>query len=237
MMRVLSIRRRVLQKILVFGLVVMALNFLTLRYFVAADVDTADLAHLQGHSIAIDPGHGGIDGGANGNGLTEKEITLAIALKLREILQTNGAQVIMTRDCDKDYYTRGKGGKRNDLMTRTDMINTSGVELFVSIHCNAIKDERLKGAQVFYGKTESKALAEVAQLALKGFPPGNKRQVKQDNDIIMLKATTVPGILVETGYITNRIEAALLADSAYQQKLAEQIARALAYHFSQNVGR
>lgn len=236
-MRVLSVRRRVLQKIVLFSLVVMALNLLTLRYFSSDDINNAELATLIGHVIAIDPGHGGIDGGANGNGLTEKDITLAIALKLADILQQNGAQIIMTRDCDKDYYTRGKGGKRNDLMKRAEIINNSGAEWFVSIHCNAIRDASLYGAQVFYGKEDSKGFAEVAQRALKSFPPGNKRLAKQDNDIIMLKATTVPGILVETGYITNRKEAALLADSAYQQKLAEQIAKALAYHLSQNVGR
>lgn len=236
-MRVLAVRRRVLQKIVLFSLVVMALNLLTLRYFSSEDIDNAELANLIGHVIAIDPGHGGIDGGANGNGLTEKEITLAIALQLADILQQNGAQVIMTRDCDKDYYTRGKGGKRNDLMKRAEIINKSGAEWFVSIHCNAIRDASLHGAQVFYGKEESKGLAEAAQRALKSFPPGNKRLAKQDNDIIMLKATTVPGILVETGYITNQKEALLLADNAYQKKLAEQIAKALAYHLSQNVGR
>ncbi|MPN64719.1 Germination-specific N-acetylmuramoyl-L-alanine amidase [bioreactor metagenome] len=122
-------------------------------------------------------------------------------------------------------------------MKRTEIINTSGASLFVSIHCNAIRDERQKGAQVFYGNADNKGLAEPAQRALKSFPQGNRRQAKQDNDIIMLKATTVPGILVETGYITNKPESALLADASYQQKLAEQIAKALAYHLSQNVAR
>lgn len=236
-MRVISIRRRVLQKIVVFSIVVVALNLLTLRYLVTDDIDTVDLAHLSGHIVAIDPGHGGIDGGANGNGLAEKEITLAISAKLAGILQANGAQVVMTRENDTDYYTRGKGGKRNDLMKRVEIINSSEAQLFVSIHCNAIRDPRLSGAQVFYGKAENKTLAEVMQRALKAFPPGNRRQAKQDSNIIMLKATSIPGVLVETGYITNHEEAMRLADSSYQQKLAEQIAKSLAYHFSQNVGR
>ncbi|MGI6091756.1 MAG: cell wall hydrolase [Veillonellaceae bacterium] len=236
-MRILSVRRKVLQKIVVFSIVVVAINLLTLQYFVSEDIDSTDLSSLAGKVIALDPGHGGIDSGAKGNGLSEKDITLAIALKLADILKANGAQVIMTREGDNDYYTRGKGGKRNDLLKRAEIINTSGAQLFVSVHCNAIRDERQKGAQIFYGNQDNKGLAEIAQLALKGFPPGNRRQAKQDNDIVLLKATTIPGILVETGYITNKTEANLLADSSYQQKLANQIAKALAYHFSQNAAR
>lgn len=236
-MRIISIRRRVLQKVVVFSIVVMAINLLTLRYFVTDDFDSTDLSSLTGQVIALDPGHGGIDSGAKSNGMEEKDITLAISLKLADILKANGAQVVMTREGDNDYYTRGKGGKRNDLMKRTEIINASGARLFVSIHCNAIRDERQKGAQVFYGNADNKGLAEIAQRALKTFPPGNRRQAKQDNDIILLNATTVPGILVETGYITNKIEAGLLADTSYQQKLADQIAKALAYHLSQNVER
>lgn len=236
-MRVFSMKRRVLQRIVLFSIVVVALNLLTFRYLVLDDIDSVDLNNLSGHIVAIDPGHGGIDGGANGNGVVEKEITLAISAKLCEILQANGAQVVMTRDSDIDYYTRGKGGKRNDLLKRVEIINNSGAQLFVSIHCNAIRDARQSGSQVFYGQAENKMLAEVAQKSLKSYPPGNRRQAKLDKDIIILKAAGIPGILVETGYLTNSNEAAQLADISYQQKLAEQIAKSLAYHFSQNVGR
>jgi len=236
-MRVFSVKRRVLQRIVLFSIVVVALNLLTFRYLVLDDIDSVDLNNLSGHIVAIDPGHGGIDSGANGNGVVEKEITLAISAKLCEILQANGAQVVMTRDSDIDYYTRGKGGKRNDLLKRVDIINNSGAQLFVSIHCNAIRDARQSGSQVFYGQAENKMLAEVAQKSLKSYPPGNRRQAKLDKDIIILKAAGIPGILVETGYLTNSNEAAQLADISYQQKLAEQIAKSLAYHFSQNVGR
>lgn len=236
-MRVITISRRVLKKIVVFSLVVISLNLLTLRYFVNDDLAGVDIATVAGQIIAIDPGHGGIDSGANGNGFAEKDITMAISLKLADILKANGAQIVMTREGDNDYYTRGKGGKRNDLLKRCEIINSSGANLFVSIHCNAIRDQRVQGAQVFYAKNEDKILAETVQRSLKNFPPGNRRQAKQDNDIILLKATAIPGVLIETGYITNKNEAALLADSVYQQKLAEQIAKALAYHISQNVAR
>jgi N-acetylmuramoyl-L-alanine amidase len=224
---------------MVCSIAVIVLNLLAIRYLVMDEIEKADLSSLAGHVVAIDPGHGGIDNGAVANRLVEKEITLPIALKLSKILSDHGATVIMTRDSDVDYYTRGKGGKRNDLMRRAEIIDNSGAEVFVSIHCNAINMPNLSGAQVFYHPklAENKILAEIMQQALKDFPPGNKRQAKQDLHILILNAIIKPGVLIETGYLTNKEEAGLLADSQYQQKLAGQIAKALAYHFSQKVGR
>lgn len=237
--RIVTISRRVLARVAMFSVALMAINVLTLRYLVFDDIENADMSKLAGQVIVIDPGHGGIDSGASGNGLIEKNITLAVAQKVAGLLEANGAKVLMTRTEDVDFYTRGKGGKRNDLMTRVDFINQSGARTFISIHCNAIRDARLSGAQAFYhpGKEENKMLAETMQRALKNFPPGNRRQAKKDLDIIVLNATNIPGVLVEIGYLTNKREADMLADETYQQNLAEHIAKALAYHFSQNVGR
>lgn len=205
---------------------------------VAAD-DTVDLSILNGRHIAIDPGHGGIDGGASGNGVTEKKVNLSIALKLADVLKANGTQVTLTREDDIDYYTKGKGGKRSDLTKRVDIINQSGADFFVSIHVNSIRGGSLTGAQVFYGGKypSSKILAENVQLYLKNFPPGNKRQAKQDMDIIVLNATDIPGVLVETGFLSNKGEAAKLLNTEYQQNMANHIAKALAYHLTQNVAR
>lgn len=238
-MRILAVRRQRLLSALVFSIAVVVLNLLTLRYLVMDDIEKANLAVLNGKIVAIDAGHGGIDDGAKWNGLNEKSINLAIATKLADILAANGATTVLTREGDIDYYTRGKGGKRNDLLKRAEIIDSSGANLFVSIHCNAIKGANWSGAQVFYNPKleENKQLAETMQHALKTFPPGNKRQVKQDSDIIVLKSVNVPGVLVEVGFISNPTEAANLNNDAYQQKLAEYIAKALAYHFSQNVGR
>jgi N-acetylmuramoyl-L-alanine amidase len=223
----------------VFSIAVVVLNLLTLRYLVVDDIENANLSVLAGKTIAIDAGHGGIDDGAKWNGLDEKNINLAIAVKLASILSDNGASPILTREGDVDYYTKGKGGKRNDLLKRAEIIESSGANVFVSIHCNAIKGANWSGAQVFYHPKleENKILAERMQYALKNFPPGNKRQIKQDSDIILLKSVSVPGVLVEAGFISNPEEAARLNTEAYQQKLAEYIAKALAYHLSQNVGR
>lgn len=239
-MWVVSLRRRSLKLLAVIGaLAAVAVNLLTAPFPGADDIAGASLGSLAGRVVVLDPGHGGVDSGAKYHGLTEKDITLAIALKLAATLRANGATVVFTRETDVDYYTRGKGGKRSDLVRRVEMIDRAEAAVFVSIHTNAIRGGRWSGAEVYYNPklAENRLLAETVQQALRDFPPGNKRQAKQDSDIIVLKDTSVPGVLVEAGFLSNPREAAMLADDAYQEKLALQIARALAYHFSHNVAR
>lgn len=235
-MRLILIRKRRLQMLVMFSIAIVVLNLLSLRYFAKEDMQNVDMSVLTGHSIVIDPGHGGIDSGASRNNVIEKEITLAISKKLADVLQSHGAIVTFTRDSDIDYYTRGKGGKRKDLLTRISMMGSSGAEMFISVHCNAYSDASLSGSQVFYSPNfaQNKLLAERLQQALVDFPPGNKRQVKEDKHILILNDTKMPGVLIETGYLTNHKEAVLLSDNTYQQKLVEQIAKGLAYHISRN---
>lgn len=238
-MQIITISRRWLRVAAMFSIAAVALNFLTLQYLAVGLIDEADLNLLATRKIIIDPGHGGIDDGASGNGIVEKEVNLAIALKIRDVLSSHGANVQLTREGDIDYYTKGKGGKRNDLLRRIEMINASGAEVFISVHVNSIRGTVRPGAQVFYSPKlpESKKIAEALQQALKEFPPGNKRLPQEDKDILVLNAPSVPGILLEAGFLSNSKEAINLRDASYQQKMAEMIAKGLAYHFSQNVGR
>lgn len=203
------------------------------------DINSVDLAVLGGKIIAVDPGHGGVDGGARRNGIEEKDITLSLALKVGELLKANGATVVYTRDSDIDYYTKGKGGKRNDLLKRVQIVNNSGANLFISIHVNAINGAKWSGAETYYNAKlpENKLLAETLQSVLQQFPTGNKRQMKQDSDILVLKDITIPGVLIEAGFLSNPQEALLLRDNAYQQRMAEAIVKAVAYHLSVNVAR
>ena len=202
----------------------------------APDIEGADLKALDGKIVAIDPGHGGIDDGAKRHGYEEKDINLKIASKLAAILRLNGALPVLTRESDLDYYTRGAGGKRNDLLRRSEIIQASGADVFVSIHCNAVQGSAWSGAQVFYNAKlpENKFLAETIQQALKKFPPGNKRQAKEDSKILLLKSLNIPGVLIETGFLSNKKEAGFLAEEEYQEELAKFVAKGLAYHFRHN---
>ena len=238
-MRLFLIRNSSLQIITMFSIAVVVLNFLSIGPVVNEDIENVDLSVLSGHCIAIDPGHGGIDDGASANHVIEKEITLAISKKLGELLEKHGATVVFTRDSDIDYYTRGKGGKRNDLLKRIQIIENSGAEVFISIHCNAFRSVKLSGAQVFYSPrfAENKILAQRLQQVIKEILPDNKRLAKEDVAILILNGIKTPGIMIETGYVTNQHEAILLADQVYQEKLVNCIAKGLAYHFSANVAR
>ena len=149
-MRLIFIRKHNLQMLAMLSIAVVVLNFMSIRYFAKEDMQNVDMSVLAGHNFIIDPGHGGIDSGANTNNVIEKEITLAISKKLADVLQSHGANVTFTRESDIDYYTRGKGGKRKDLLTRIEMMGSSGAEMFISIHCNAYSDASLSGSQVFY---------------------------------------------------------------------------------------
>lgn len=239
-MQVVRLRWRSMKLIGIFGLIAtLSLGIFIPDYPAMSDIENANLAVLSGKVIAIDPGHGGIDGGAKYGAIEEKNITLALALKLGKTLRANGAKIVFTRETDIDYYTRGKGGKRNDLLKRVEMINASGAAIFVSVHVNAIKGARWSGAEVYYNpkRPENRQLAEILQRVLQLFPAGNKRQARQDSDILVLKDTNVPGVLIEAGFLSNPQEAALLVDEAYQQRMAEHIVKALAYYFSRNVAR
>jgi N-acetylmuramoyl-L-alanine amidase len=193
---------------------------------------------LAGKAITIDPGHGGIDGGAESAlGDFEKEITLQIGIKLAEKLRAAGANVLLTREDDVDYYIRGKGGKRTDLDKRIEIAAEHQAMLFLSIHANAIKGSRWSGAQVFYHpqSEEGKLLASTIQQYLANFPPGNKRKEKADN-FYLLRKNTMPSTIVEVGFLSNSEEAERLKDEAYQDKLAEAILRGMVHYLVLKTG-
>ncbi|MDR1702259.1 MAG: N-acetylmuramoyl-L-alanine amidase [Sporomusaceae bacterium] len=256
-MRILSIKRRAV-KVVFFLVALAALQIVFFEFFLKSgkvaevqdlahieraalsqtslNFENVDLKYLSGRVIAIDPGHGGVDNGAGAFGRKEKDLNLKIAVKLAAELRQNNATVILTRAEDLDYYTRGKGGKRNDLLKRSEIIETSGAEVFVSIHCNSTYNSSWVGAQVFYNAAvaENRELAEIIQQSLKNFPVGNKRQAKQDSNIFLLKSTKVPGVLVEAGFMSNRKEARSLSEEEYQKSIAASIVKALAYYFGRN---
>jgi len=185
---------------------------------------------LAGRVIVLDPGHGGVDRGAvSKSGVVEKEVTLKIALHLRDYLQEAGALVIMTREKDTDLADSSVRGlsrrKTQDLMRRVRIVKESGADALISIHLNAIPSPRWKGAQTFYhpGNEENKKLASFIQAELIRTLENTKRLPKQSGDIFILKASPVPAAMVEVGFLSNPEEAARLGDEKYQKKLAAAI--------------
>ena len=121
--------------------------------------------------VVIDAGHGGNDPGkVSKDGIMEKDVNLAIALKLKQRLEGKGIKVILTRDSDICLAETGATNKKkSDMINRMELVNGSGADLLISIHQNSYKDTNVKGAQVFYysGSDESRKLAEGIQTEIK----------------------------------------------------------------------
>lgn len=213
--------------------------------------------------VVIDAGHGGKDVGAVGvNGVREKDVNLAVALKLGKLIKENlkDVKVVYTRDDDTfvELYKRGK------------IANESGGKLFISIHCNSTpkKPTDANGFEVYLlrpGRTkEAIAIAErensviqyeenperyeqltdenfilvsmahssymkysekFAELLNRQFSNDlslSSRGVKQAGFFVLVGAS-MPSVLIETGFLSNKSDAAYLKTSKGQQKYAESI--------------
>lgn len=183
---------------------------------------------LSGKVIALDPGHGGKDGGAvSRDGVIEKHVNLAVSLHLRDYLQQGGALVVMTREEDKDLADpEAKRRKTQDLHRRAALVNSSKADMLISIHMNSVPSSRWYGAQTFYNPhtvPESKVLATLIQDEIKANMQNTTREVNTITAPYLLKTAKMPAALVEVGFLSHPAEAKLLADELYQKKMAEAI--------------
>lgn len=175
--------------------------------------------------IVVDAGHGGADPGKVGiNQAEEKTLNLAIALRLKRLLESEGIEVVLTREDDSGLYSEGaKNKKAEDMRKRCGIINEAMPAFTVSIHQNSYSKEYVKGAQVFYyGKSkEGRELAELLQASLiQRLDPENHRTAKANENYYLLKRTPTPTVIVECGFLSNSREAELLATEEYQEKVA-----------------
>ncbi len=186
---------------------------------------------LAGLLIAVDPGHGGYDGGArcHDSGVWEKEINLQIALQLEQALRAYGADVLLTRREDVALHPADcapHARKHADLQARRDLAETSGAWILLSVHMNEYRSRAESGPQTFYqrGGDEGRLLAAVLQRQLvEALKPRRVRQPMAGNYYVLRGA--LPSALVECGFISHADEERLLLDAAYQRRVAEAIAR------------
>ncbi len=188
---------------------------------------------LLGKIIYLDPGHGGLDPGAIYVDTKEKEINLEISKKVETKLLKLGAIIYMTRYGDYDLSVNNTiNRKRSDLSRRSNIINKSDCDLFLSIHLNAEETNTYSGAQVFYSDKNKKNI-EIARIFQEEFKKNLKstRNYKKDNSLYLLKRLKVPGILLEVGFLSNQNERYLLKQETYQNKIAETIISAVLTYF------
>lgn len=178
------------------------------------------------HTVVIDAGHGGEDGGAvSCTGVKESDINLDIALKVNDLLRLLGRRTRMIRTEDISVYTAGETlaqKKVSDLKERVRIVSETPGALLLSIHQNTFSDARYSGAQIFYNEAEeSKPLADAIQQSFSGtLNPGSSRQTKQGEGIYLLEHTGCTAVLAECGFLSNPGEEEKLRSAAYQQQIA-----------------
>ena len=199
---------------------------------VGADIKKSDL-ELLGKVIYVDPGHGGPDPGTLYKDIYEKDINLEICKKLQTILEEEGAIVYLTRYGDYDLskiYTGSR--KKSDLNNRAKIINDSKADIYISIHLNSISSSTWSGAQVFYDDINKNNydLAMLMQDQLKK-DLKTTREVKEISTMLMNRKITIPGILIEAGFLSNPNDRYLLQKSDYQYKIVESIKKGIIRYF------
>ncbi len=188
---------------------------------------------LLGRVIFVDPGHGGRDPGTTYGKIMEKDIVLEISKVLRDELMKKGAIVYMTRETDEDLSSKWDvRKKRGDLYRRILMYKKYQAELYLSIHINYYSNSSESGAEVLYNPINSENKI-FGKLLMDNFKTslGSKRKLKQ-TDLYMYKNTTVPGVLIECGFLSNPNERYLMQKKDYQKKLSQIITDSVVTYFN-----
>ena len=184
----------------------------------------------RGHTVIIDAGHGGEDGGATScTGKLESAFNLEIALRLNDLMHLLGINTQMVRTTDISVYTQGEtiaAKKASDLKNRVKLVNETENALLVSIHQNTFPESQYSGAQVFYSaKGEGQQLAELLQSTFcQTLNPGSNRSCKKASGIYLMEHIDTTGILVECGFLSNPEEEGKLRSDTYQKKVSCVIA-------------
>lgn len=183
-------------------------------------------------TISIDPGHGGVDGGTiDGEGLMEKDINLDISLDLKRQFESDGFDIVMTREVDKsleDLSDVERSRYIRDIYARTDILTDSKPDVFASIHVNSNEDSSIRGIRVYYypGSEDGRELAESICNSMNSNKFLNRSTVKATalpENYHLLREVEHTGVLVEVGFITNREDNKLLRDERYKKEIAYSI--------------
>lgn len=175
--------------------------------------------HFSEVDIVLDAGHGGNDPGAIEGDVIEKEITLDLAERTKELLEESGYKVGMTRK--EDSYV--------GLGERVEFANSRRAKVFVSIHCNASENHKGNGIETFYNEEKglkNEKLAEMIHKSVVEKTNANDRGTKIA-DFTVIVRSNMPATLIEVGFLTDEVEKKMLQDKDYQEKLAKGISEGI----------
>ncbi|MFD1018869.1 N-acetylmuramoyl-L-alanine amidase [Thalassobacillus hwangdonensis] len=178
---------------------------------------------LKNKLIVIDAGHGGRDVGAIGiSGVFEKDVTFSTASRLKEKLELAGAKVILTRDSDRYLSLSG----------RSVLSNLSKADAFLSLHYNSAPQfPSASGIGTYYYHNHNRALAQTLQTEMVRATGLRDRGVTHGN-FHVVRETSGAAVLLELGFISNRLEEQLVQTYGYQSKLASGIVKGLENYFN-----
>ncbi len=187
-------------------------------------------------TVVIDPGHGGQDEGARSRGLKEKDLSLDVALRLEKLLGSYNFPTVLTRR-DDTYVS---------LPERAAVANKIPNAVFLSIHFNHSSDSAATGVETFYADVKvppesawtwigffnrpepvpgdtGEDLAGYIQASLVTRTDAMNRGIKA-RDLFVVRHTRCPAVLVEGGFLNNALDARLLGNTEYRDRLAKAIA-------------
>lgn len=205
---------------------------------------TAHASKRSGVIVVIDPGHGGPDGGITVGELSEKELTLKIALKLSEKLKGKGFKVLLTRE----------GDERVSRLARANIANASGADLFISIHLGSSISPLKRGFRIFLNRPWREvgiegAAAPVGMKADRSELDELAKRLKAELEglgingavyrlpLSALAGLSVPAMLFEPGFLTNDADRALLTDDDFLSSMADAICKAIEEVYGEGKGR
>lgn len=240
-----------MRKHIIFSVIALLLLVVSIFEIQNVSKNVMEYMPVTNKTIILDAGHGGIDSGSLNEDKTilEKEINLVITHKLRELLESSGALVILTREDDNSLYQEDskktiRQKYNENLKNRKTIIKESDADMFVSIHMNALSGvknaEKYYGAQTFYpaDKEDSVRLSKYIQQELKRVvDKTNNREVKPRDDLYLLKENEIPSVLIECGFLSNEREAKFLSNEKYQEKIAWSIYVGIQKYFSDNMNK
>lgn len=176
--------------------------------------------------VVIDPGHGGIDPGAVG-AVVEKEVNLAVGLRVRDHLKAAGVDVVMTRDTD----TQLSKDKNTDLNMRA-ALGTTGTQLYVSIHVNAMAPANVLrgyGIETWWNPNHplSQNLAALLQRNTIQTTAAFDQGLKNSRSLAVLRNSRIPAALIEVGFTSHPVDGLNLKDENYLDRLALGIANGI----------
>lgn len=177
--------------------------------------------------IVLDAGHGGYDsGGVSVDGVYEKDLTLAITLKLGTMLEAQGYRVVYTRTTDSVSWP---ADNKQDLASRVAIAQKAQADLYLSLHLNAsVYGDGARGFEIYTdGRntlTTPLAAAIEENFSALSYTTNRGSKTTSDRSLYVIDKNEVPALLLELGFLTDSQDMAYLQDSAFQQRLAQAIA-------------